>query len=113
MKEDNKNSLPVESEQEDIIIYTTDDGLSSVVLIGAEGMVWLSQMQIAKLFATSKQTVSCHISNILKDKELPKSAVVKEFLTTASDGKSYPVEHYSLDMVLDFLFYGMSYNRGF
>lgn len=99
MKESIDTSLNV-TQQEDIIIYNTDDGLSSVVLISTDGMVWLSQMQIAKLFATSKQTVSYHISNILKENELPKKAVVKEILTTATDGKSYPVEHYSLDMVL-------------
>ena len=51
-------------------------------------------------FATSKQSISYHITNILKEKELPKIAVVKNILTTASDGKQYMVEHYSLDMVL-------------
>lgn len=89
-----------ENSQEDVIIYTTDDGRSSVILVGVEGMVWLSQMQMSKLFATSKQTISYHISNILKENELSKASVVKEILTTATDGKSYPVEHYSLDMVL-------------
>ena len=92
MKEINDNNQNAE-QQEDIIIYNTDDGLSSVVLISTDGMVWLSQMQIAKLFATSKQTVSYHIANILKENELQKNAVVKEILTTATDGKSYPVEH--------------------
>ena len=75
MKEYIDTSLNV-TQQEDIIIYNTDDGLSSVVLISTDGMVWLSQMQIAKLFATSKQTVSYHISNILKENELPIKAVV-------------------------------------
>ena len=84
----------MKEEQDDIIIYNTDDGLSSVVLVSADGMVWLSQMQMAKLFATSKQTVSYHISNILKENELIKRSVVKEILTTAT----YTVEHYSLDM---------------
>ncbi len=87
-------------DQSNIIIYNTDDGLSSVVLVSTDGMVWLSQMQMAQLFATSKQTVSYHISNILKENELTKQSVVKEILTTAADGKTYPVEHYSLDMVL-------------
>lgn len=87
-------------DQNNIIIYNTDDGLSSVVLVSSDGMVWLSQMQMAQLFATSKQTVSYHISNILKENELTKHSVVKEILTTAADGKTYPVEHYSLDMVL-------------
>ena len=88
MKEYIDTSLNV-TQQEDIIIYNTDDGLSSVVLISTDGMVWLSQMQIAKLFATSKQTVSYHISNILKENELPKKAVVKEILTTAFFGNSF------------------------
>lgn len=69
-------------------------------MMSADGMVWLNQMQMAQLFATSKQTISYHINNILKDKELSKDSVVKEFLTTASDGKPYSVEHYSLNMVL-------------
>ena len=86
-------------EQNDIIIYNTDDGKSSVVLVGAEGMVWLNQLQMAELFATSKQSISYHITNILKEKELPKIAVVKNILTTASDGKQYMVEHYSLDIL--------------
>ena len=79
-------------EQNDIIIYNTDDGKSSVVLVGADGMVWLNQLQMAELFATSKQSISYHITNILKEKELPKIAVVKNILTTASDGKQYMVE---------------------
>ena len=86
-------------EQNDIIIYNTDDGKSSVVLVGADGMVWLNQLQMAELFATSKQSISYHITNILKEKELPKIAVVKNILTTASDGKQYMVEHYSLDIL--------------
>ncbi len=75
-------------EQNNIIIYNTDDGLSSVVLVSTDGMVWLSQMQMAKLFATSKQIVSYHISNILTENELTKQAVVKEILTTAADANN-------------------------
>ena len=87
-------------DKQELIIYNTEDGKSSVVLIGQEGTVWLSQMQMAELFATSKQSISYHIANILKERELPKQAVVKEILTTAADGKQYKVVHYSLDMVL-------------
>ncbi len=87
-------------DKQEIIIYNTEDGKSSVVLIGQEGMVWLSQTQMAQLFATSKQSVSYHIANILEENELPKKAVIKEILTTAADGKQYKVTHYSLDMVL-------------
>ena len=83
-----------------IIIYNTQDGETSVSLLAKDGMVWMSQMQIAELFATTKQNISLHIQNILKEKELEQNSVVKEYLTTANDGKNYSVAHYSLEMIL-------------
>ena len=83
-----------------IIIYNTQDGKTSVSLLAKDGMVWMSQMQIAELFATTKQNISLHIQNILKEKELEQNSVVKEYLTTANDGKNYNVTHYSLEMIL-------------
>ena len=55
---------------------------------------------MAELFATSKQTISYHVINILKDRGLNKIPVVKEFLTTAADGKNYNVVFYSLEMII-------------
>ncbi|MBO4804912.1 MAG: virulence RhuM family protein [Paludibacteraceae bacterium] len=86
--------------QSNIIIYTTLDGKASVALYAKDGKIWLNQMQMAELFATSKQTVSYHISNILKENELDKNSVVKDYLTTASDGKQYSIVFYSLEMIL-------------
>ena len=85
---------------ENLILYTTDDGKSSVSLFERDGSVWLNQLQMAELFATSKQNVSLHINNILKDNELNADSVVKDYLTTASDGKNYPVKFYSLEMIM-------------
>lgn len=85
---------------ESIILYTSEDGRSSVALYARDGSVWLNQLQMAELFATSKPNISMHISNILKDKELDKNSVVKEYLTTASDGKKYKVIFYSLEMIM-------------
>ena len=62
--------------------------------------VWLTQAQMAELFATSKQLISHHIANILKDKELDGFSVVKQYLTTAADGKNYNVVFYSLEMII-------------
>ena len=62
--------------------------------------VWLTQAAMAELFQTTKQNVSLHIQNILEEKELPPEAVVKEYLTTAADGKRYRTLHYNLDMIL-------------
>ena len=85
---------------QEIIIYQTDDGKSSVSLIAKDGDVWMNQNQIAELFDTSKQNVSQHIITILKDSELIENSVVKNYFTTASDGKKYDVTFYSLDMIL-------------
>ena len=85
---------------QNIIIYRTTDGRASVALYAKDGKIWLNQQQMAELFATSKQTISYHIVNILKDKELDKFSVVKEFLTTAADGKNYNVVFYSLEMII-------------
>lgn len=83
-----------------IIIYNTIDGKASVALYAKDGKIWLNQQQMAELFATSKPNVSMHIANILKEKELNKESVVKDFLTTAADGKNYNVVFYSLEMIL-------------
>jgi hypothetical protein len=84
----------------DIIIYNSNDGKTSVALYAKDGDVWMNQNQLAELFATSVPNISMHISNILKDKELVASSVIKNYLTTASDGKDYEVTFYSLDMIL-------------
>lgn len=87
-------------DQQNIIIYRTADGRASVALYAKDGKIWLNQQQMAELFATSKPNISMHIANILKDKELYADSVVKEFLTTAADGKNYNVVFYSLEMII-------------
>ncbi len=86
--------------ENNIIIYNTADGKASVSLLAKDGTAWLSQSQLAELFATSVPNISMHISNIFEEGELDKNSVVKDYLTTASDGKNYSVAHYSLEMIL-------------
>ena len=89
------------AEQNDkIIIYNTDDGKADVRLYSKDGVIWMNQQQMALLFDTSKPNISMHIANVLQDKELDEYSVVKEYLTTASDGKNYNVTYYALPMVL-------------
>lgn len=83
-----------------ILIYQTEDGKAAVSLMAKDGTVWMNQIQLAELFATSKQNMSLHINNILKEKELRADSVVKDYLTTAPDGKQYNVTFYALDMIL-------------
>ncbi len=87
-------------EEKNIIIYNTEDGKSKVVLYAKDGNIWMNQNQIAELFDTSIPNISMHISNIIKDNELDQNSVIKDYLTTATDGKNYRVTFYSLDMIL-------------
>ena len=87
-------------EESKIIIYNTVDGKASVSLFAKDGSVWMNQNQLAELFATSKQNIGQHITNILKEGELDRISVVKNYFTTASDGKKYNITFYSLDMIL-------------
>jgi hypothetical protein len=87
-------------EQNNIIIYNTEDGKAKVVLYAQDGNIWMNQNQMAELFDTSKQNIGQHIANILSDNELSENSVVKNYFTTASDGKNYNVTFYSLDMIL-------------
>ena len=87
-------------EKQNIIIYKTQDGKVKLSLYARDGSVWMNQNQIAELFDTSVPNISMHIANILNEKELEENTVIKNYLTTASDGKNYEVAFYSLDMIL-------------
>src|SRR5690554_2083020 len=90
----------MKSSEKNIIIYQSEDGKTSVSLYAQDGSVWMNQNQLAELFATSIPNISMHISNILKENELNENSVIKDYLTTATDGKNYQVTFYALDMVL-------------
>ena len=85
---------------DEIIIYKTDDGNLEVKLFEKDGAVWMNQMQMAQLFETTKQNISLHVSNILSEGELNYNSVVKNYLTTAPDGKQYNTTYYALPMIL-------------
>ena len=84
----------------EIILYRTEDGKIKIDVRMEEETVWLSQAQMAELFQTTKQNISLHINHIFAEGELTPDAVVKEYLTTAADGKNYTINHYNLDMIL-------------
>ncbi len=83
-----------------LILYTSEDGRSQIQLHAEEGTVWLSQLEMAELFQTSKQNVAKHLKAIFADQELSEEAVVNHWFTTAADGKNYRVAHYNLDAIL-------------
>ena len=84
----------------DLILYQTPDGRTRIDLRVEDATVWLTQLEIAELFQTTKQNVSLHAKNIFDDGELAPNSVVKESLTTATDGKRYKTLLYNLDLIL-------------
>ena len=85
--------------QGEIILYQPDNEVKLEVRLENE-TVWLTQAQMAELFQTSKQNVSLHTNNIFKEGELDKESVVKDSLTTATDGKKYWVKSFNLDVII-------------
>ncbi|MDD2744660.1 MAG: virulence RhuM family protein [Rhodocyclaceae bacterium] len=84
----------------ELILYSSDDGQTRLHLRVDGETAWLSQLEIAELFQTSKQNVSLHAKNIFADGELSRGSAVKESLTTATDGKKYRTQLYNLDLIL-------------
>lgn len=84
----------------EIILYQTEDGQTRVDVRMIDETVWLSLNQLSDLFQRDKSTVSRHIKNIFDEGELHRQAVVANFATTASDAKTYQVEHFNLDVII-------------
>lgn len=84
----------------EMMIYTTEDGLTKIETTFDGDTVWLSIDQMAELFQRDKSTISRHIKNIFAEGELKRAAVVANFATTAADGKTYQVDYYNLDVII-------------
>lgn len=88
------------SKNTEIIMYRSDDGSTKIDVRMEEETVWLSQGQMVELFQSSKANISEHIKNIFVEGELIEDSVVRNFRTTAADGKNYNVKHYNLDVII-------------
>ena len=99
-----KNNLGVYSKmvenKGDIVIYKTQDGLTKINVKFEDETVWLTQAQLVELYQTSKSNLSEHIKHIFEEGELDEKSVVRNFRTTASDGKTYNTKFYNLDMII-------------
>ena len=84
----------------ELILYTTEDGRSQIQLRADLGTVWLTQLEMAELFQTTKQNIAKHLKAIFAEQELSQDSVVNQRLTTAADGKNYRVAHHNLDAIL-------------
>ena len=94
------NNQDTMKQKSHMIIYKTEDGLTKIETTFDEDTVWLSIDQMAELFQRDKSTISRHIKNIFTEGELQRDSVVANFATTASDGKTYHVDFYNLDVII-------------
>ena len=84
-----------DSQQPNIVIYTTDDGQTKLQVKIEDETVWLTQKQMAELFQKDVRTINEHIQNIFSEGELDLDSVIRNFRITAADGKTYDTQHCS------------------
>lgn len=89
-----------ENKTGEIVIYQTDDGQTKIDVRFEDETVWLTQAQLVDLYQSSKANVSEHIKHIFEEGELDENSVVRNFRTTAADGKLYNTKFYNLDMII-------------
>ena len=94
------NNYNSQESMSNLILYISEDGSTRINLRVEADSIWLSQMEIAELFQTTKQNVSLHAKNIFEEGELSANSVVKDSLTTAADGKNYRTQLYHLELIL-------------
>lgn len=98
-KHNSENEFLMPSQSE-ILIYQSPDGNIKIAVRLENETVWLTQNHLCELFQKTKPTISEHISNIFKEGELSENSVVRNFRTTATDGKTYDTKYYNLDVVI-------------
>ena len=84
----------------EVVIYQSADGLAKIDVLLQGETVWLTQDQIASLFGKAKSTISEHIRNIFQEGELDRASVIRNFRTTATDGKQYATNYFNLDVII-------------
>lgn len=84
----------------DIVLYQSEDGRTSLAVHLREETVWLTQAQMQELFGRERSVITKHINNVFRESELDKNQVCAKYAHTASDGKTYQVVHYNLDVII-------------
>lgn len=93
----------MQKNENNIIIYQDEDGVTKVSVKFSDEDIWLTQNQIAEIYKTTQQNISLHINNIYNDNELEKDSTNKKFLLVQSEGNRQVkrnIDHYNLDMII-------------
>ena len=88
------------SNDDQFLMYETEDGKTKIEVRMETDTVWLSLNQLTELFQRDKSVISRHMKNIFTEGELNEQAVVANYATTAADGKNYDVRYYNLDVII-------------
>lgn len=99
-KKNNKKQLMIRNSTAEFLIFTSQSKSNGIEVRYEDENLWMTQKMMVELFSVTKQTISEHLVNIFESKELDEKAVVRKFLTTANDGKSYNTQFYNLDAVI-------------
>ena len=91
--------LQIRNSTAEFLIFTKQNKQKTIEVIVDEESVWLSQKLMAELFGTTRNNITMHLKDIF-NKELSESAVCKDFLHTAEDGKKYNTKYYNLDAII-------------
>lgn len=95
-----KGDKELQNQTGEIVIYQSEEGKAAIDVILANETVWVTQDQMTLLFGKAKSTISEHIKHIFEESELDQNSVVRNFRTTAADGKSYNTAYYNLDVII-------------
>ena len=94
------NSVKSNKNTPELVLYKSKDGNIQMDVQMERDTIWLSQAQLAELFSTERSVVTKHLRNVFNSGELEKDSVCAKFAHTATDGKTYQTQYYSLDAVI-------------
>jgi hypothetical protein len=97
---DNLKPVHIRNSTNDVLVFSKENGGDGVEVLVADENVWLTQKSMCSLYETSKSSVSEHLTNIFASGELDENSVVRNFRTTATDGKTYNYKYYNLQAII-------------
>jgi hypothetical protein len=93
-------NLTIRNSSAEFLIFTQQAGESGIEVRYEKETIWITQKQIAELFSVTIPTINEHLKNIFNSVELQPDSVIRKFLMTASDGKTYNAQFYNLDAII-------------
>ena len=100
MHKKGKKNLIIRNSTAEFLIFSSQAKSKGIEVRYEDENLWLTQKMMGELFSVTKQTISEHLKNVFESRELIEDSVVRNFLTTAADGKNYNTQFYGLDAVI-------------